>query len=401
MNKKRHILVVGSGVSGYAAAVAAAESGGAVTVVDKACYPGGQCTHVNVGTICGLFIKDELIEHPFLTDFYKSYCDFDEQAKVINHAGYPVLSYDWKRLSDYFSRKLTENKVEILSSAQITGIQTSGDRITEVLVEKDEKEFCLAVDAVIDCTGKAVVTEFLGTETICSDNYQAPAYIFELSGVSANSEFQLQMTLSRFAVKMDFPSLYVVPGSFKAGKVMLKLALKVAGTDDENQKEQLLVDTQKFVQEKLLPELKEQTEAFGKATISVLFPEMGWRTGKRPKGKKILTENDLTGSSKSSDFVAVGAWPMEEWKADGQVEIKTLAGVCYGIPAGCLRHNTFDNLFMAGKNISADERAISSARVTGTCLQTGFAAGKMAGADSVTDLDSVIKKLYQTIEHYF
>jgi hypothetical protein len=50
----------------------------------------------------------------------------------------------------------------------------------------------------------------------------------------------------------------------------------------------------------------------------------------------------------------------------------------YLIPAGTLVSKYVDNLFFAGRNMSATERAIASARVIGTCLSTGYASGKLA-----------------------
>jgi hypothetical protein len=50
----------------------------------------------------------------------------------------------------------------------------------------------------------------------------------------------------------------------------------------------------------------------------------------------------------------------------------------YSIPAGCLESGEKENLFFAGKIISAGEKAIASARVIGTCLGTGYAAGVLA-----------------------
>jgi hypothetical protein len=50
----------------------------------------------------------------------------------------------------------------------------------------------------------------------------------------------------------------------------------------------------------------------------------------------------------------------------------------YQVPARCLQSNQIKNLYMAGRNISATNEAIASARVMGTCLQTGYAAGIMA-----------------------
>jgi len=39
-----------------------------------------------------------------------------------------------------------------------------------------------------------------------------------------------------------------------------------------------------------------------------------------------------------------------------------------------------ENLFFGGRIISATDGAIASARVMGICLQTGYAAGKLAAA---------------------
>ena len=50
------------------------------------------------------------------------------------------------------------------------------------------------------------------------------------------------------------------------------------------------------------------------------------------------------------------------------------------VPAGCLVSNIIQNLFFAGRNISATDGAIASARVMGICLQTGYAAGCLAAA---------------------
>jgi hypothetical protein len=53
------------------------------------------------------------------------------------------------------------------------------------------------------------------------------------------------------------------------------------------------------------------------------------------------------------------------------------------VPAGCLRVAGVDGLFVAGRAISATERAVASARVIGTCLGTGYAAGRLAAAHAL------------------
>ena len=79
---------------------------------------------------------------------------------------------------------------------------------------------------------------------------------------------------------------------------------------------------------------------------------------------------------KHEDAICNGAWPVEYWRTGNKkVEMTWFAeNDFYTIPAGCLLSSEKENLFFGGKIISAEEKAIASARVIGTCLGTGFAA---------------------------
>jgi len=50
----------------------------------------------------------------------------------------------------------------------------------------------------------------------------------------------------------------------------------------------------------------------------------------------------------------------------------------YEIPLGCLLDKEITNMFFGGRCISASERALASARVMGTALGSGYAAGTAA-----------------------
>jgi hypothetical protein len=50
----------------------------------------------------------------------------------------------------------------------------------------------------------------------------------------------------------------------------------------------------------------------------------------------------------------------------------------YDIPLDCLRPATLDNVWVAGRCLSAEAGAMTSARVIGTALATGWAAGAAA-----------------------
>jgi hypothetical protein len=103
------------------------------------------------------------------------------------------------------------------------------------------------------------------------------------------------------------------------------------------------------------------------------------RTGRMVVGQYMLTGADVLAGRKFPDAVARCAWPIEQWSADGVARFRYLPpGVCYEIPARSLRAARVENLFMAGKTISADVDAIASARVMGCCLASGAAAGILA-----------------------
>ena len=53
-------------------------------------------------------------------------------------------------------------------------------------------------------------------------------------------------------------------------------------------------------------------------------------------------------------------------------------GDYYDIPLDCLRSAQLENVFAAGRCFSATSKAMTSARVIGTALGTGWAAGTVA-----------------------
>jgi hypothetical protein len=102
-------------------------------------------------------------------------------------------------------------------------------------------------------------------------------------------------------------------------------------------------------------------------------------------GQYVLTGADVLAGRKFDDVVARCAWPIEQWDAEGQSRLRYLSkGTHYEIPARSLYAAGVQNLFMAGKSISADVDAIASARVMGCCLATGEAAGRLAASRLAT-----------------
>lgn len=110
----------------------------------------------------------------------------------------------------------------------------------------------------------------------------------------------------------------------------------------------------------------------------------GCRESRRIEGAYILNENDVRGNRIFDDAVAYGGWPMDIHTRGGVLDCDELPtrvynfDGCYTIPFRCYRSPQVGNLMLAGRCISTSKMAFSSTRVMGTCAVGGQAVGTAA-----------------------
>lgn len=117
----------------------------------------------------------------------------------------------------------------------------------------------------------------------------------------------------------------------------------------------------------------------------------GKRESRRMVGDYIMTQGDVLSGGHFDDIAAFGGWPLDDHHPDGfyhygnpNVWGKTPAP--YGIPYRCMYSKNIENLFFAGRNISLTHAAMSSARVMATCATLGEAVGTAANIAREFDL---------------
>jgi hypothetical protein len=109
--------------------------------------------------------------------------------------------------------------------------------------------------------------------------------------------------------------------------------------------------------------------------------DLGIRDGGRIVGEYRLTVEDVRSGRRFDDSIGRCAWPIEFWDPDQGVTIEYLGeGSAYDIPLRSLALRGFENVWAAGKCLSAEPLAQASARVVGTCWAMGEAAGRAAAA---------------------
>ena len=233
---------------------------------------------------------------------------------------------------------------------------------------------------------KSRLKELVKEVMVEENEYQASAQVFTVENIETSSPESLGLHIARELKRaVDNGNIHaslqwvsVVPGSLHEKSVMLKIGIPLSIGNTNNKATAVELTGRKSVNT-IFDFLKNNMETFRNSHISFVAAEAGIRTGRRAKGKYTLTETDVMDCRKFDDGIANGAWPVEFWGNDNKVKMDYFAeDDFYQIPARCLMSEKFDNLFFAGKNSSATEKAIASARVIGTCLQTGWAAGKLA-----------------------
>ena len=119
----------------------------------------------------------------------------------------------------------------------------------------------------------------------------------------------------------------------------------------------------------------------------------GSREGRRLIGDYILNENDILSNRQFEDAVAYGGWPMDIHTAKGLYDFDELPSRvisfdgAYTIPYRPYYSKNISSLMMAGRDISASKMAMGSTRVMGTCAVGGQAVGTAAALCIKYDCD--------------
>jgi hypothetical protein len=383
------VFIAGAGPAGIAAAYAAASCGMKVTVAEKNPFPGGRATASAVGTICGLYLRSH--EKPlfamngFPKIFAERLMEINGRQPVKFAEGLWFISChpdDFEKSAREF---LSLPGIDVLYNTIVSDVEQAGGRVNSVSCATESEKIKIIPRSVIDCSGGGILCSKLNHPIIADKEYQAAAIVFLLNNISAVDEFQLGFSMmKKIASAIDekkvpehFNLISIIPYSLSADSVMMKLGLpwKV----NENERESIEVKARKLVDE-IFKFIKTSVQGFENAEIGWIAKEVGVRTGIRVKGKSILTDEDVLNCRKHEDGICNGAWAVEDWRTGNKRVDMTYfkEDDFYTIPAGCLESGELENFFFAGKIISAEEKAIASARVIGTCLGTGFAAGVLA-----------------------
>jgi hypothetical protein len=382
MNSSFDIVVVGGGVAGTAAALAAARTGVRTLLVERDKFLGGTGYSGLLQHIGGLYLNSdafptETLNQGIVQEIVSLLKTLSPQ-KIVKKMGLVyVLPYSREDLLSVFNSLCrNEQTLTVLHNTAAISIEKTHGEITEIVMNRSGFSYRVSPKIVIDCSGNADVSAMAGAsfELLPQDKLQMAGYMVRIKGIR-----DLDDTLS---VKVPY---YLLDGvkkhkissslrfsTFTRGDVpgegYLKLSINDAGSIGRDK----IAKENAFVVHHYLSNI---VPAFQGSFIVDNSLRVLDREGRRVLGEYILTEEDVVSARKFDDGIAKNAWPIELWDKDKGPIYKYVNGDYYEIPFRSLKVKGVPNLLVAGRCISVSHEALGSTRVMGVCMKLGEQAG--------------------------
>ena len=411
------VVVAGGGPAGLGAAIAAARSGANVALCERYGFLGGNLTVAKVGTVCGLYVRDDAGAFDFVVGGIAR-----EVADALAGAGAGVgpvpfketavfLYVPWavKRLADHLVT--AEERLDLLLHSLVADALVDDGELRALVLATKRGPRAVTGKVFVDCTGDADVATFAGvpTELGPPGHRQYGSMQFVMQHVDASAALAavpaLGDLIAEHGAYLSRDGGAIIP-TFRPGEFVGAMT-RVRNPDgspvdvtDVRQATWGEVEGRRLAEE-AADFLRAHVPGFSDAFLDDTATALGVRETRRVVGDYVLTGNDVTRGATFDDAVARGAWPREYHVHDRATEYEFLpAGVSYQVPFASLRAREVRNLLVAGRCLSADHDALASIRVMGPSLAVGQAAGTaaaLAARDGVPVGDVAVDELQASL----
>ncbi len=378
---KCDVVIVGAGVSGVPAAVAAARAGAKTLLLEQSNRLGGTMVAGLGFPVCGLFENDlskppRLLNEGLAAEFFSGISQKESDPVFAMVRVYICRCPPALFESIYTGWAEEKNLTVCLGVAKIS-LDVQSRQINALGFQTSDGTMCeCQAGQVIDCTGSGAVIEQSGAKQIVPDVLPLAGFSVRLKGVEKDDLLPVKVpyVLRKAADAGELPTYcsFTHFSPLEEGTGLCKFSLP-AETSREDAEQ---------TARRALALLQKQVPAFRLAEAIRFSPFVLAREGDRLKGIYTLTGKDVRNGRNFEDVVARGGWPMEYWDAEKGTQYGYIEkGFSCDIPLRAIRSENIKNLWAAGRVLSADSAALASVRVMGTAIATGEAAGLAAAKE--------------------
>lgn len=376
-NRSSEVIVAGGGIAGVCAAIAAARQGVRVILIEQNAVTGGNATSGGVAAFCGETrgqgeVFDMIISSLEEWNAIAPYRPYDEcEARIFDHE---ILAFILQEL-------LMRHNVKLLLHTKIADVTTSGRHIDNIIIDGPSGLEAISGKVFIDCTGEAVLAHRAGFATVKGrpgDHAQLPMSMMFFIRHLQSGEKAPGMPdgwINKLTDDSELPMTSVWPNGPRSNAIKIKVPLGDS-TDTDS-----FTEVEIRGRRRMMQVIDYYRSHKGKNwMLDHCSPVIGIREGRRVIGEYILNVDDLRNGRKFEDAIARGVFYLdghnpEDDKRTYILPKDELKVPPYQIPLRSLIVRDSVNLLAAGRCLSADQLALSSARVMTTCAMTGQAAG--------------------------
>jgi len=393
------VLIAGGGMTGVAAALAAARNGARVILCQDRSVLGGNASseirmNISGASTIGTILEAERRESGIIEEIML-------ECAVRN----PQRSASMLDLILYEKCRAEPNLTLLLNTA-VVGADVEDSRILAVHAVRESTEDRFTIHAAIyaDCTGDGRLGFEAGAAFTTG---REAAHEFNESGANLNRDaYRLGSSLLFTSRDMGRPMPFVPPPwARKFTEEDLQFRdhnawefgywwVEFGGTLDTIKHNEHIRDELLAIMLGVWDHIKNSGNHPDSANWALDW--FGFLPGKRESrrfiGQHVLTQNDIQQAVDFDDVIAYGGWSMDTHPPQG-IDAKNeepcnqpFTPYLYSIPLRSMISNNIANLMFAGRNLSATHIAFSSTRVMATCAVMGEGLGTFAATAVKRDL---------------
>lgn len=398
--KHYDLIVVGGGLTGVAAAVAAGREGLSVLLAEQSGSLGGAINNNLVYPFMRYWTDCPDGQRKWLSaGIFKEI--FDKTEELCKPGS--KIDFSPEHMKVVLDQLALDAGVELLFHATLFKAVTEGRNVKSVLMATKAGQMELTADFFIDATGDGDLLAFAGCDFQLgreSDGLCQPmTTCFRLANLHPermgpegkksmrpilNAAYQKAKEEGR--INNPREDILWFRGEALGETIGHFNTTRVVKLDPTNPLEVSRAEVIARRQTLELVELLKEHPVFEDATLVSIATSIGVRESRKLKGVHILTAQELKDCTRFEDSIALGNYDIDIHNPEGSgtSHYYFAPGDYYTIPYRCLLPREFDNLLTGGRCVSATHEAQASVRIMPICATTGQAAGTAAAVAKKT-----------------